>query len=520
MSEERNNVNISSGTSDRKATKSKKRIFASKRFKYGSSAVTFTIAFIAVVVLINVMLTTLTTNFHWFIDMTTEGLYTISDSVHELIDPLNGRDDVNIKIVFCMPKDQLEETYYYKLVHQSALNFAREFDFIDVEYIDVVAHPSSANPYRTTAGSTIKTTNVIITNNSDFRVFAMEGFYTFSEESSEAYALNAEYKITTAIIQMTEKNPIAYFTTNHGEVTTSSSLWELLSNAGYDVRTIDLTKDSIDYENAQLVIINGPRYDFAGNESEVDEIKKIDAFLDNGGNMMVFMDPKAYSLRPLENLDQLLYEWGIKFEKNIIKNVENSINVAGTSLSAVYAEDGAGASLSKSVRSLESTPKVIVPYAMPITSTYRDGESSTVDQGSREISTVLYSPDKSYAYDFEDETSEVAQGQFSVMTITSETRYIDNEAHYNYVLACGTTEFISEDLVSSNAYGNADIMYSAMKLMGKNTVPNGIPFRIFDNNKLDVTAGQAYTWTIIFTAFIPVVVIIVGIAVFVRRRHL
>lgn len=77
---------------------------------------------------------------------------------------------------------------------------------------------------------------------------------------------------------MTEKNPIAYFTVNHGETTDTSTLWNLLQDAGYDVREIDLLTEDIDYIDAQLIIINGPQYDFTGIEADVNEIEKIDDF--------------------------------------------------------------------------------------------------------------------------------------------------------------------------------------------------------------------------------------------------
>jgi len=106
------------------------------------------------------------------------------------------------------------------------------------------------------------------------------------------------------------------------------------------------------------------------------------------------------------------------------------------------------------------------------------------------------------------------------MTFTTELRYIDNEAHRNFVLACGTTEFVSEKYIGRSTYGNVELLYSAMKTMGKVTVPNGIEFKIFDNNELDITAGEAYAWTVVLATLLPVTVAVVGIVVYVRRKRL
>ena len=499
----------------------KHSLLKSKKFKYGSAAVGLTAAFIAVVVAINVMFSALATNFKWYIDMTTEGLYTISDSVHELLDPMNDREDVQIKIIFCTTEDELDSSYYSRLVHQSAKLFEQDFDFINIEYVDVNAHPGEVSAYRTTLGSTIRTNSVIITNtvSSDYRVFTTDSFYTLDSDTQEPYALNAEYKITTAIIQMTEKNPIAYFTVNHGETTGTSTLWKLLQDAGYDVREIDLLTEDIDYGNAQLIIINGPQYDFTGIEADVNEIKKIDDFLDNVGSLMIFMDASARSKQNFSNLDELLNEWGISYGESVVYDPSSCINVDGTALISEYTKEGNGSTLTKSMRTLSNVPRTIVNYTMPIYVTYNNGESASIDQGTRDVSSVLTSSENAYACGF-DTNETVDTGSFNLMTISTEQRYIDNESNYNYVLACGTTDFVSDKYIGSSTYGNVDILYSAMKTMGKITVPNGIEFKIFDNNELNISTSEAYAWTVILSALLPVVTIITGVVVYIRRRHL
>ena len=151
--------------------------------------------------------------------------------------------------------------------------------------------------------------------------------------------------------------------------------------------------------------------------------------------------------------------------------------------------------------------------------TYNNGESASIDQGTRDVSSVLTSSEKAYACGF-DSNETVDTGTFNLMTLSTEQRYIDNEANYNYVLACGTTDFVSDKYIGSSTYGNVDILYSAMKTMGKITVPNGIEFKIFDNNELNISTSEAYAWTVILSALLPVVTIVTGIVVYIRRRRL
>ncbi|MHB1154211.1 MAG: Gldg family protein [Eubacteriales bacterium] len=495
--------------------KKKKTFFSNKRFKYGSAAVAFTTVVVAAIIAANAIFGMLASALLWYADMTAEQLYGITDASRELLADLSA-EDVNIKIIFCTPKDKLEEEYFQKLVHQTALSYAKEFDFVEVEYLDIITNPSSVNKYKTTAATMIKTTNVIIENGSDYRVFTIEAFFTFAESDNSVFAFNGELKVTSAIMQLCYDNPIAYFTVGHGETTTSSQLAGLFELAGYDVRTIDLTKEDID-PSAQVVVINGPKYDFLGVNQEVNEIDKIADFLDDYGNLMVFMDANSMGTQEFFELNEFLSEWGISFGKSLIKDPDNSISADGYSLVSQYMTEGMGSSLTTSLRNLETIPKAIVRYTMPIEILW---ENRTIDQGSRTVSPVLVSSNTAQAFGFENENEVTAAGAFNLVTISQDSVYVDNEPFTSYVLAVGTTNFTNQDYLASNAYGNADIIYSAMKAMGREKVPLNIDFRLFENKSLDITAAQANAWTIVYTAVIPVIVLVCGSVVWFKRRHL
>jgi hypothetical protein len=392
--------------------KKKKSFFSNKRFKYGSAAVAFTAVVIAVIIAANAIFGALCTALLWYADMTTEQLYGITDASRELLADLS-KEDVHIKIIFCTPKDKLEEEYYQKLVHRCALTYAKEFDFIEVDYLDIIANPSSIVKYKTTAATDIKTTNVIIENGKDFRVFTIEAFFTFAESDNSVFAFNGEFKITTAIMQLCYNHPIAYFTVGHGETTTSSQLSGLFEAAGYDVRTIDLSKEQID-PAAQVVVINGPRYDFLGAKQEVNEIGKIADFLDNFGNLMVFMDANSMGTQDFPELNQFLSEWGIAFGKSLIKDPGNSLSADGFSLVSQYTTEGLGSSLTTSLRSLETIPKAIVRYSMPVDILW---DTKTIDQGSRTVSPVLISANTAESYNFDSQDVVSSTGVFNLVTL-------------------------------------------------------------------------------------------------------
>jgi len=494
-------------------TNQKKKNVRARKLKYGAFAVTLTVVCVALVVLVNVIFSSLATKYLWQLDMTKEQLFVLSDAGKALLDDYKDDEDLNIKIIFCMPKDQIVAEYFYDLVYNCARQFELEYDFIEIEFRDVVMHPSSVDEFKTTAASKITTKHVIITNGSQHRLFTMEGFYTFDSESGELFAFNGEYKIISSILQIEGDNPIAYFVEGHGETNAGSSMYTLFEEAGFDVRTIDLSKEAVD-PNARVMVINNPQYDFMGAFDSVNEIKKIDNFLDNLGNLMVFID--ADESRDFPELETLLKEWGIEFGDALIRDYSNSLSVDGTELVSEYTDDGnTGSSLHSNIRKFDTVPKTIVNYARPIILTYDEYET-------RSTSAVLQTSYKktAQAFPFGATDTEGIPGIYNLMVISTEERYIDNEAHYNFVLAAGTSSFAEDKYIGSNSYGNRDIIFAAMKNFGKKTVPMDLSFKVFDNEALDITTKEATMWTVICTGFLPLIVLICGIAMFIRRKHL
>jgi len=491
----------------------KKRSFwKNPKFKFGAVATALTISFVALVVVINVIFSALATNYMWYADMTKEMMYNISEASKMLLDPYRGQENFKIRIIFCMDPDKLEEAIEPKLVHNMAKQFEREFDFVTIDYIDVVKHPALADPYKPTAETTVKTTDVIIENGSDYRKFSLEAFYTFSQDTGKVFALNAEFKITSAILQMVGDRPIAYFTTGHGETVESTVIYQMFQDAGFDVRQIDLSKEDMD-RSAKVVVINNPRTDFLGFKDTVNEIAKIDALLDNYGNLMVFVDATA---RELPELEEFLAEWGVAFNRSLIRDYSNSLSVDGTEVVAEYTREGLGSSLTKTLWSLETPPKAIVKYARPITLLYEQKDS-------RDTSVVLQTSSEktATATDFGAPAGDTGvPGVYNLMTISRETRIVDNIPIYNYVMVAGTNSFTDDKYIGSPSYGNGEIIYAAMKAFGKETVPISIDFKPFDETKLDITTEQANTWSGLVTLFLPICTLTAGTIVYLRRRHL
>ena len=495
-----------------------KAFIKNKKFKYGATAVAFTCVCIAAVIIFNVIFSALANKFIWSVDMTSSQLFSLSDATDKLLKDV----DEEITINFCQPLDTLVEDETQNLIYQCAREYEKKYDNIHIEYLDIITNPSAVEKYSTSSNSKIKTTSVIVSSDKDFRTYTRDSFFATDSDTQEVLAFDGEMKFTSAILQLTSDRPVAYFSIGHGEATGNDSnrpdLWKLYETAGYDVRTIDLTKEEFD-EEAQVLIINDPARDFQGFKDAYNEIEKISKFLNNLGNLMVFIDPETPNLPELE---ALLEEWGIKIEDAVIKDEVNSLSQDGLKLNAFYPTDTVGAKLHKTIRELDSTPKTVVSYSRPLSIIWGvDGQITTDSVSTRHASSVLTTYDTAKAYSFDDNSTELSsKAPFNLMTITVDQQVIDNNTYESYVMVVGSTEFALDSYLHSSAYANSEILYAAMRLMGKETVPTNLEHKYLEDQSLEITSKAANNWTLAVTIIAPVIIFAIGIYIQIRRKHL
>lgn len=494
----------------------KKSLFSDRKFKYGSLAVGLTAAFVALVIIINAVVYALAYSYGWYLDLTGQQYYGITDKAEKYLDEVLT-EDVKIKIIFCQDKDRVLDDSAGYYVYRCAETFKKAYpNNISVEYLDVIAHPELAQIYTSQLGTPLYTYNIIIESNQseNFRLLTYDNFYTFDADTGDVYAFNGERRFTSYIMSLCVEYPICYFTTGHGESIYDeegepNALYNLMIDAGFDVRTIDLSTEDIE-GNAKVVIINNPVYDFKGTDSEADEISKLGRFMsDNGGNAMIFLSPEHQG--NLTILKQWMEEWGIGIKDGQVKDSSHSLTSDGLSLVSDYPTEGFASSLHLSLRQLDSQPMTIVKNAMAI-------EPLWENRNGREVGTVLYSYQSS---ELMTPNSGNIGGAYPIASLVRQTK-IDTltQAELNTYMFVSSAGYTEQSYLDSNSYGNRDILMYLVQQMGKKLVPLDIDFKVFASEALSITTAQAYAWTITLSAVLPLVVCVVGIVVCYRRKRL
>ena len=489
----------------------------SRKFKYGSVATAFTAAFIAIVVIFNIIFTALAGKYMWYIDMTEEQLFTLSDEAKEIMSDIKSE----VNIYFASEPDVLmtgQNSGYMKYIYTTALQLEEEFKNVHVECVDVLKNPSFFRDFYQTAATDIDTDSVVVESNGEVRVFAAEAFFSFSDlnDPSTVWAYFGENKMMSGIMQVTQtERPVVSFTTEHGEDLGSAAyLMQQFYDNGFEVTPVNLAQENLS-EDCRILVIYDPIYDFIGAEAEdaaKNEIEKIDKLLDNYAALLVFESPENVS--KLTNLNEFLEEWGISYVADTtIRDTEHSMSVDGYSIIAEYQKDTLGASIYSDLNSLATPPKTIIRKAAPIDILWTTGGGLN---GSRDVSPVL----KSY------DTAEQMEGgivtgtdSYNLMTISRETRIVDNEYYYSYVMAAGSPSFASGSYLESNAYANDDIIGSAMKAIGRERVLSKLERKPFDDDEITITTAESNRWTVAMTTVLPAIFGIAGAVVMTKRKH-
>ncbi len=503
-----------------------------------------------------------------YVDMTPEGLYTMTDTLEKELSGITQ----DVEIIFCTDADYLfgnDETRYPYI---TCKQLAAANEHISLRHINVVTDPSSADPYRQSPSTVISWDDIIVSSGGRYKILSAAAFY--AAEDGEKVAYNGEYRIATAVLSLTsyKDGPAAYFTVGHGERyylegdagsdPTLSSFYELLLDAGLRVDKIDLDAVEAVPEDCALLVMCGPTEDYA-NENFNDyyalpALEKIDRYLDNNHSLMVFRDAFAPDMPAL---NEYLHEWGFTIDTTSVSSENNSLanSVSGAQegdrLIAVYptADNAAiGHSMFSAIADMATPPKMIFPNAASVRMVWRDNLISTAFNVTRCVSSVFFAPADAKVLDKEGYLfSDNAKGNVWLAAVCSEAQLVGAEYEYSYVFGAGSTAMISNDYLSDSAFGNGDVMYSVIRSLSRSDIYASTALGGFDMNTPETYGGKMYeeihltkgeenviyynlmeshtykglsnasfTGAIIVCGALPVLTVIVtGVAVLRRRKH-
>ncbi len=492
-------------------------LLRSKKFRYGSLSVVFTAVVLAFIIGINLVISALNASHIFSIDFTDEELYSISD---ETVEYLNGLgDDFEITVHFCTARDRLEEYEetgfnYFRMVHELVLAFEEKFpDNIDVAYFDVTTDPKYVNDIKHYTQTTLNASNIIVEGKHHTRVLSFDAFFMVAESTGALYAFNGESKLVSAITQCSIKEPYSViFTQGHGE-TVSKSLKGIFDDAGFQTIFLDLNTASDAeleeaFKNARIMVISDPQKDLVGynkdNPNADDETDIINKFLSANRSLMVFVDA---STPDLPNLREYLGTvWGLDYVPNdILSDNTHSVGLDKNSILAQSSGETGSAAAQFHIAFADDTD---------IKTVFDDTVKLTVGKSSNKAVTDVAFKTFSTATD-----KAGVSGEYPILAVSTFMDYQNNAAKYQYVALCGSTEFAS-DISLTAQYGNREVLEAAARMMSTDRVSPDIDYKVFASTALTLETGEAKTLSVIVIVVAPLIVLVLGVGVYIKRRHL
>ncbi|MBP5155369.1 MAG: Gldg family protein [Clostridia bacterium] len=494
-----------------------------RRYKYGSLSVVLTAVFIALIIALNLLFSSLSLSGDLTVDLTPEDFTSIGDESMRLLGALGK--DLDITVYFMSARDRYDlKDYNYNginltgIIRDLAENYARVFDgsgelgTVRVEYKELDSDPAFEEKILQESATQLNAGSVIVKGKHHYRVLNIQAFFE-TTESGQYYSFIGEYRLTTAMLQSSIAQPQKIlFTTGHGEQY-SQSILNLYAGAGFALDTVNLAQDAID-PNTEIIICGDPQTDFS-----YAEIDKLTNYLSNYKSFVVFVDSATPELPALQAL--LNDGWGINYKPLYrITDDVHSLDGKPENLNAKYpAVDSEAANKLASYQIYKTVSDMggLITTAVPEAAELYVKPGLTQDNFS--VETVLTSYDTAVSAK---QGKEGTKGEMPLALLSTRAGYGDNNvSRFAYVMLVGSTQFASDkNLAESTARGNRRVLLAAARIFAADRVSPDIKSKQFASSALDIETGSAKTLTWLICTIVPGAVLIFGIVMFFRRRHL
>ncbi len=474
-----------------------KRIQNKKNLKHGSYSMGAITIFIAIIVVLNLVLQEVPSKYRE-IDLSTQKLYSIGDQTKKVLKKL----DKDVEIYY-IAQSGSESSDIQKLLEK----YEEGSDHIKVEQKDPAVNPKFVSQY-TSDG--VSNNSVIVVCGDKNKVIDNNSLYettvNYQTYSNEVTGFDGEGQITSAINYVTSDSmPVMYTLEGHDEATMSDTLKDTIQKANIDIQSLNLlTMDSVP-DDADILFIFAPAKDISE-----DEASKIISYLENGGKALIVSN---YSSEEMSNFASVLENYGVKTAGGIVLEGDTNhyISQNPSYLLPNIESNDITSSLSSGSR------YILMPLAQGIVKSdnYRD---------SLEITDILTTSDGSYSkVNVEDmqtmeKESDDIDGPFAVGV--SITENLDDEKETQIVYY--SSEALFNDQMNTMVSGaNYELISASVNWMceseeDSNTI--SIASKSYDTSTLTIPAADASFWSIFVTAVVPVVILVIGGGIWMKRR--
>ncbi|MDR1654583.1 MAG: GldG family protein [Treponema sp.] len=477
----------------------------SRKLRFGGVAAAITVVVIVFIVLLNVVVTALFKKFPLNIDLTENQIFQISDDTKRYISELNADVDIYVlntedRFTANTPPD------YYVQANEVIRKYAQLSGRVRLSYVDLLRNPDFASRY---PGQDLELNDILVAGGTKSRVLKYTDLFNIRTQYFQSYIVSskAEQAMTSAILAVSSGAAhTASVLSGYGE-DDISAFTDLLTLNNWEVQTQNLMTEAI-LPQAQVLILSAPSRDIA-----VEDLKKLDAFLDEGNNRVLFYLASAEQ-PPLPNLAAFLAEWGIEVEPGVVFESNQNLVINNSPFMGLleYAEE----EYSKSQAAQGIFP--IVPQSRPLKALFDAARYRRVKILLRYSASAGIRPSDA-GIDWEPNLNAL-EGNVPALLLSSQTRNnASGDLVSNHVLAAGSSLALNRSILGSPNLSNSGYFLDTLGTLAGKADSIYIMDKSLGMDQLGISTGRSLLLGAIFVALLPLGVLIAGIVVWLRRRH-
>lgn len=505
-----------------------KKVTGSRKFKRGGMATAFTAVFVVVVILVNVVVSLLSERFPSMnMDLTVNQVNTLSE---EALDVAKNEVNYDTTLYLVLTDSWVDYAagygYPYSSLTSLADKLAEANSKIKVEQIDLEKNPTFANRY---ANENISNGCVVVESEKRSRVLGISDLFpaeTNQQTGSSSVYNNVDAALASAIKQVNlEEVPVVAIATGHDELLTSQleSLTAFFEDNTFEVKQFNILTEEVP-ENTQLLFLPTPNTDYTD-----EELSKLDAFLANEDSkksrtLLFTANPGQADL---PNLNAFLAEWGIGYDPaSVVMESDSSRYLFNSPLMYIsdkVVDEEAGVDVIEGDYSLLLTPSSvpverlfeanngIVTYPILTTS------ESAYLQKTEDLS------DKT-TEDVQDEAANADKQAYYTGMVARKALDTTGSGNYANVIVLGSSQMLLSTYLNVNTFSNSSYFSNVVKYATNTTnTDNTVYSPKTEVATYDMTATTSVVNFLglgLFTITIPVVILLAGLVIYFKRRHL
>jgi hypothetical protein len=419
-------------------------------------------------------------------------------------------------VVFLSP----EQNEIYQPTTELLSRYGAASRRVHVRIVDAAKRPVEAQQLVQKYGVT--TTGVVVTSGNDKRVIDSNELAELDFRSMQATGapqmtgFKGEQLFTSAIVQLSEGHkPKILFTVGHGEHSLDdqsgrgfSGAQQLLGRDNFELEEWSSLGKSAVPPGTDLMVIAGPTGSFV--QPELDAFS---AYLNNGGRMLVLLDPNlgpvAGSGIVSTGLEGWLARFGVKAGQNIVVDPSNPLPFFGPE--TIFSKEYGDHPITKALA--EGNLPVLLSVVRSVSAGSAPGVKltelvRTSSQGWGE--TDLANLDK-VARDGRDVPGPVSIG------VVAESGSTAPGKRAMRLVVVGDSDFAANQLMQANV-ANTVLLSNALNWLVEREALLGIPPKKTEQVKLTLTRDEM-RMIYLLAAALPILSVALGAAVFFRRRR-